>query len=150
MHNAASMSGLAFSNSHLGMAHSMGHALGATYGMAHGLSVALSNLYVIQFNRNVSAERYAEVAQALGVDTASAKDVTVRLVATLRDLMKRLGQPTTLKEFGIKHEDLMRDMKSVIDKTNMSACTFVAPRIPSAKEMEGIYLCAFDGRDVDF
>jgi alcohol dehydrogenase class IV len=65
MHNARSMSGLACSNSQYGMAHSMGHALGATY-MAHGLSVAISNLYVIPFNRNVVSERYAEIAYLWG------------------------------------------------------------------------------------
>ena len=64
--------------------------------------------------------------------------------------MKRLDQPTTLTEFGIKREDLMRDMKPLIEKTNMSACTFVAPRIPSSEEMEKLYLCAFEGSKVDF
>jgi alcohol dehydrogenase class IV len=64
--------------------------------------------------------------------------------------MKRLDQPTTLADFGIKREDLVRDMKSLIDKTNMSACTFVAPRIPSGEELEKLYLCAFEGREADF
>jgi alcohol dehydrogenase class IV len=150
MHNTGSMSGLAFSNSHLGMAHSMGHALGATYHMAHGLSVALSNLYVMQFSRSVVAERYAEIARVLGMAAPNPKEATSELIASLAGLMKRLDQPTTLAEFGIKREDLLRDMKPLIEKTNMSACTFVAPRIPSSEEMEKLYLCAFDGSQVDF
>lgn len=150
MHNTGSMSGLAFSNSHLGMAHSMGHALGATYHMAHGLSVAISNLYVMQFSRSVVAERYAEIARVLGITEPNPKEATAELIASLADLMKRLDQPTTLAEFGIKREDLLRDMKPLIEKTNMSACTFVAPRIPSSAEMEKLYLCAFEGSKVDF
>jgi alcohol dehydrogenase class IV len=64
--------------------------------------------------------------------------------------MKRLDQPTTLAEFGINREDLVQDMKPLIEKANMSACTFVAPRIPLSEEMEKLYLCAFDGSKVDF
>ncbi len=150
MHNAGSMSGLAFSNSHLGMAHSMGHALGATYRMAHGLSVAISNLYVMQFNRNVAVEKYADIAHALGINAPTAKDALEELVASVAALMKRLDQPTTLTEFGINRETLDRDMKPLIEKTNMSACTFVAPRIPSSEEMEKLYLCALEGSKVDF
>ena len=73
MHNAGSMSGLAFSNSHLGMAHSMGHALGATYHMAHGLSVAISNLYVMQLVKSVVVKRYADIARALGITSPHPK-----------------------------------------------------------------------------
>ena len=150
MHNAASMAGLAFSNSHLGIAHSMGHTLGAVYKMSHGLSVALSNIYVAQFNRGVSGERYAEMAQALGISAVDSKEATDALVAALRDLMNRLHQPVTLAQWGIKRDSLVQDMKTLIERTNMSACTFVAPRVPTAKELERLYLCALDGSKVDF
>lgn len=150
MHNAASMAGLAFSNSHLGIAHSMGHTLGAVYKVTHGLSVALSNLYVIQFNREVSCERYAEIAHALGMATQNSKEAVDALVAAIRELMTRLNQPVTLNQLGIKRDRMMEDMKTLIERTNMSACTFVAPRVPSSKEMENLYLCALEGREVDF
>jgi alcohol dehydrogenase class IV len=150
MHNAGSMSGLACSNSQYGMAHSMGHALGATYHMAHGLSVAISNLYVIPFNRKVVSERYAEIAYALGIRASAPEDATEELVASLAALMKRLDQPTTLVDFGIKREELARDMKRLIDKTNLSAALFVAPRIPLSEELEKLYFCAFEGSKVDF
>jgi alcohol dehydrogenase class IV len=150
MHNAASMAGLAFSNSHLGIAHSMGHTLGAVYKMTHGLSVALSNLYVIQFNRGVACERYAEIAQALGLPAPDSKAATDALVTAVRDLMGRLGQPVTLTQWGIKRESLVQDMNTLIERTNMSACTFVAPRVPTGKEIENLYLCALDGSRVQF
>ena len=150
MHNAGSLSGLACSNSQFGMAHSMGHALGATYHMVHGLSVAISNLYVIPYGGKVVSKRYAEIAYALGIRASTPEDATDRLVESLAALMKRLDQPTTLAEFGIKREELARDMKSLIDKTNMSGATFVAPRIPSSEELEKLYFCAFEGSKVDF
>ena len=150
MHNAASMAGLAFSNSHLGIAHSMGHTLGAIYKVTHGLSVALSNLYVMQFNRDVAGEKYAEIARALGVTAANNEEATDALVAAVRDLMNRLHQPVTLSQLGIKRDTMMHDMNTLIERTNMSACTFVAPRVPSSKELENLYLCALEGREVDF
>jgi alcohol dehydrogenase class IV len=150
MHYAGTMSGQACSNSQYGTAHSMGHALGATYHMAHGLSVAISNLYVIPFNSKAVAERYAEIAHALGIKASRAEDATDELVASLAALMKRLDQPTTLADFGIKREELARDMKSLIDKTNLSAALFVAPRVPLSEELEKLYFCAFEGSKVDF
>jgi alcohol dehydrogenase class IV len=150
MHNAGTMSGLACSNSQFGTAHSMGHALGATYHMTHGLSVAISNLYVIPFNRKAVPERYAEIAYALGIRASTPEDATQELVGSLAALMKRLDQPTTLADFGIKREQLTRDMKSLIDKTNLSAALFVAPRVPLSEELEKLYLCAFEGGKVDF
>jgi len=150
MHNAASMAGLAFSNSHLGIAHSMGHTLGAMYKITHGRSVALSNLYVIQFNRGVAGERYAEIAQALGLSALNTNEATNALVGALRDLMTRLNQPVTLTQSGIKRDSMVRDMNTLIERTNMSACTFVAPRVPTSKEIENLYLCALEGNEVDF
>jgi alcohol dehydrogenase class IV len=150
MHNAGSMSGLACSNSQFGMAHSMGHAVGATYHMAHGLSVAISNLYVIPFSRNAVLGRYAEIANALGIGASTPEHAVEKLVESLAALMERLDQPTTFADFGIKREELTRDMKALIDKTNMSGATFVAPRIPSSEQLEKLYLCAFDGSRVDF
>jgi alcohol dehydrogenase class IV len=55
-----------------------------------------------------------------------------------------------LAEFGIDRADLVRDMAPLIEKANMSACTFVAPRIPSRQELEKIYLCALEGSSVRF
>ena len=150
MHNAGTMSGLACSNSQFGTAHSMGHALGATYHMTHGLSVAISNLYVIPFNRKAVPERYAEIAYALGIRASTPEDATQELVGSLAALMKRLDQPTALVDFGIKREELARDMKPLIDKTNLSAALFVAPRVPLSEELEKLYLCAFEGGKVDF
>ena len=150
MHNAASMAGLAFSNSHLGIAHSMGHTLGAMYKITHGRSVALSNLYVIQFNRGVAGERYAEIAQALGLSAPNPQEATNALVTALKDLMTRLNQPVTLTQSGIKRDSMVRDMNTLIERTNMSACTFVAPRVPTSKEIENLYLCALEGNEVDF
>ncbi|HXX72176.1 MAG TPA: iron-containing alcohol dehydrogenase [Candidatus Acidoferrales bacterium] len=150
MHNAASMAGLAFSNSHLGIAHSMGHTLGAVYKMTHGLSVALSNLYVMQFNRDVVGEKYAEIARGLGITASSTKEAATALISAQKDLMNQLHQPVTLTQSGIDRNRMMLDMKTLIERTNMSACTFVAPRVPSSKELENLYLCALEGREVDF
>jgi alcohol dehydrogenase class IV len=86
----------------------------------------------------------------LGIRASTPEDATEKLVASLAALMKRLDQPTTLVDFGIKREELARDMKPLIDKTNLSAALFVAPRIPLSEELEKLYFCAFEGSKVDF
>lgn len=82
MANAATMAGMAFANAFLGVCHSMAHKLGAFHHIPHGVANALMIEEVLRFNAaEVPAKmgtfpqydhphtlrRYAEVAEALGV-----------------------------------------------------------------------------------
>ena len=65
---ASCLAGIAFSNSSTNLAHAGGRALGASFHVPHGLSVALLLPYVMEFGLEVSKERYAQVAIALGAN----------------------------------------------------------------------------------
>ena len=62
MRNVATMAGLAFSNSQIGVAHAMGHALGALFKIPHGRSDAVFLPYSIEYNSSEALDRYAEIA----------------------------------------------------------------------------------------
>ena len=83
MANAATMAGMAFANAFLGVCHSMAHKLGAYHHLPHGVANALMINHVLEFNAaEVPAKmgtfpqydypktlrRYAQVAEALGVE----------------------------------------------------------------------------------
>ncbi len=62
------LAGLAFSHSMVGMAHGIAHALGGVYHIPHGLANALVLPEVMAYNLDSCPERYADIAQALGVN----------------------------------------------------------------------------------
>jgi len=55
------MAGLSFSNSQIGLAHAMGHALGAVFKLPHGLCVGLYLASVVEFNSIGGADRYSRL-----------------------------------------------------------------------------------------
>ena len=82
-----------------GASHGIGYILGATYGVAHGHTSCVMLPAVLQWNAVVNAERQRALSLAMGAPERAAGDL-------VRELVGRLDQPTTLREVGIKREDL--------------------------------------------
>ena len=148
--NAATMSGLAFGNSQVGLAHGLGHALGAAFHMQHGLSVAISNIYVIQFSGRDAAERYADIAHVIGIREESSEKATRLLVESIKKLMVRLKTPLSLREAGIPQRGFEQNLEDLVEKTSRATVTFVNPRVPDAEEIRKLFVCMYEGKPVDF
>jgi len=148
--NAATMSGLAFGNSQVGLAHATGHALGAIFHMAHGLAVGISNPYVIQFSSRDAAQLYRDIAYVIGIKEESAKAATGMLVESIKSLMVHLRVPLSLREAGISQDAFKQNLETLIEQTNRSTCTFVNPRVPDPEEVRKLFACMYEGRPVDF
>ncbi|MGA2240047.1 MAG: iron-containing alcohol dehydrogenase, partial [Candidatus Bathyarchaeia archaeon] len=127
--NAATMSGLAFGNSQVGLAHATGHALGAIFHMPHGLAVGISNPYVIQFSSRDAAQLYRDIAHVIGIEEQSDQKATAMLVESIKKLMNHLETPLSLREAGISHSAFLQSLDNLIEQTNRSTCTFVNPRV---------------------
>jgi len=148
--NGATMSGLAFSNSQVGLVHAMGHALGAIFHMPHGLAVAVSTPYVIQFSSRDAAERYSDVARMIGIKEESAQKATEMLVESIKRLMVHLRIPLSLHEAGISQSVFEQSIDTLVEQTTRSTCTFVNPRVPDVEEIRKLFVCMYEGKPVDF
>jgi acetaldehyde dehydrogenase/alcohol dehydrogenase len=148
--NAATMSGLAFGNSQVGLAHATGHALGAVFHMPHGLAVGISNPYVIEFSSRDAAERYSNIAHVVGVKEESPQKATDMLVESIKKLMVHLETGLSLRAAGISQAAFEQNIGTLIEQTNRSTCTFVNPRVPDVEEIRKLYVCIYEGRRVDF
>lgn len=62
------LAGAAFSHSMVGMTHGIAHALGGVYHIPHGLANALVLPEVMAYNLDACWERYADIAQAMGIN----------------------------------------------------------------------------------
>ena len=150
MHYAATMAGIAFSNSQVGVAHSMGHSFGAVFKIPHGRATAVFFPYSIEFGAQEAGERYAEIAETIGVEAESVGRTVEKLVDVTKCLMEKIGEPLTVKEMGITWEDYSQKLDELIDKAERSTCNFVNPRVPSREELRRLFTYAFDGQTVDF
>ena len=150
MHNAATIAGLGFINSMAGLAHGLGHALGAVFKVPHGRAVGLFLPYTIEFAAQEVAERYADLMTAAGLGTPPAEEAGSRFAEAVRDLLKRLEQPTTLRALGIDTQMLESRLTKLVADAESDPSTVTSPRIPDDKEIERLYRYALEGRRVDF
>lgn len=99
---ASSMAAMAFNVAGLGAAHGTGHALSARLDLAHGQTLATMLPRVMSYNLDVRAEKYAKIAEALGVarGAASAADNAQAAIAQVIQLRKQLGLEKSISELG--------------------------------------------------
>lgn len=100
------VTGMAFSNVGLGIAHSMAHTLGAVYDTPHGVACAMMLPIVMEYNAECSGDKYKNIAEAMGVDTTGMDQETYRKAAVdaVRALSQDVGIPSKLE--ALKEEDL--------------------------------------------
>lgn len=100
------VTGMAFSNVGLGIAHSMAHTLGAVYDTPHGVACAMMLPIVMEFNQEATGEKYKNIAEAMGVDTTGMDQAAYRKAAidAVRQLSMDVGIPAKLE--ALKEEDL--------------------------------------------
>ncbi len=108
MHYAATLAGIAFANAFLDLAHGIAHALGSYLEILHGLACALAITHVIRYNaveaptRNTAfpqykyynvAERYAEIARAIGLDFKTPRGGVKKLIKKIEEMRRRVELP---------------------------------------------------------
>ena len=136
------VTGMAFSNVGLGVVHGMAHPLSAFYDTPHGVANAVLLPYVMQFNAEYTGEKFREIARMMGVDGVDGmtqEEYGKAAIDAVRQLSIDVGIPQTLKEIGVKAEDL----DALADAAMADVCTGGNPR-PCTKELVlGVYQTAF-------
>ena len=150
MHNAATMAGMAFGNSQVGIAHAMGHSLGAIFRVPHGRTVDLFLSYSIEYAAREAKERYADIARAIGIEAKTEEEAVEKLVEAVRGLDREVGEPASIKELGIPRDDFEKRLDDLVTRAMNSTCTFMNPRVPDSEDTRKLFLYAFDGKEVDF
>lgn len=105
---ASTMAGIAFSNSMVGLVHSLGHATGAVAHLPHGLCMSLFLPYVLEYNKDKISHKLAELLLPLaGADVYASTPAdqraqkSIQVIRQLRDVLnERTKLPRTLQETG--------------------------------------------------
>ncbi|TYQ13191.1 UNVERIFIED_CONTAM: acetaldehyde dehydrogenase/alcohol dehydrogenase [Acetivibrio alkalicellulosi] len=159
MANASTMSGMAFTNAFLGINHSMAHNLGATFNIPHGRANAIILPHVIEYNASKPTkfiaypkyeypqanERYFQIAQHLKLNASTTEEGVNSLVNAIKDLMKKVDIPLSLKDTGIRREDLDRNLDYLSNNAFADQCTGTNPRMPLVEELKEVFIKAYEG-----
>lgn len=143
MHDASAMAGFAFTNSWLGIAHSLAHQLGGMYHIPHGVANAIVLPNVIRFNSKAT-DRFEDLATVLGKQ--SAEDLAQE-VETLRADINVIG---SVKDFGVSEEEWTKNLKYIANNSFADPCTGFNPRKPTVEELEQIFQACYEGVKVNF
>jgi len=158
---ASTMAGMAFANAFLGVCHSMAHKLGSMYHVPHGLANAILLNDVIRFNAvdapakqaafpqykyPIAVERYARIADYLGLGGTAPAQKVEKLIAAIEDLKKKVEIPATLKEVGIDEKEFLANLDALSEEAFDDQCTGGNPRYPLVREIADMYKKAFYGK----
>ena len=128
------VTGMAFSNVGLGIAHSVAHTLGAVYDTPHGVACAMMLPIVMEYNAECTGEKLKAVAEAMGVDTTGMDQAAYRKAAVdaVRQLSVDVGIPTKLE--ALKEEDL----DFLAESAYADACAPGNPKAASVEDIKGL------------
>ena len=93
MARASLQAGMAFTNALLGATHAIAHQIGGALDLPHGLLNAILMPHVMRFNAETHADRYVDVAAALGVATDGLDPGTTaeRAIERVEELSRSAG-----------------------------------------------------------
>ena len=162
IHHAATIAGMAFANSFLGLCHSMAHKLGGAFNVPHGIANALLFNQVIRYNATdcprkqaifpqykcpEAKKRYGQIAGNLKLGGRDDDEKLENLLAAISKLKEDIEIPHSIKDWGIKEEDFFAKLDDMVEKAFDDQCTGANPVYPLMEDIRQIYIDAYYGTD---
>jgi alcohol dehydrogenase len=105
---AATLAGMAFSNSGVGIVHALEYPLGGLTGVGHGEGNGLLLPHVMLYNLPARTDDFADIARWLGAEVSdrSPADAAASAVAHVHQLLQAIGIRTQLRQLGVLPEQI--------------------------------------------
>lgn len=138
---AATLGGMAFSNSSVCLVHGMSRPIGAVFHLPHGLSNALLLPSITRFSVVARAERYATIARTVGcADHGTSDDAAcAKLIDWLTDLNAALEIPRLSACRGVTPDVFESSVEKMAADALASGSPANNPRVPTANEIISLY-----------
>jgi alcohol dehydrogenase class IV len=150
---AASLGGMAFSNSQVCLAHVLGHSMGSVLRLQHGLTVGLSLPYTIEYNikdNPETAKLYAELSILIGIQEKDDTKAAKAFAKKIRDLQIKLDFPLNLKDAGVSKKDFEQGLDKLVEFAMMDTSITMNPRNIDSETIRKMYEYMFEGKSIDF
>ena len=125
MQLAATLAGMAFNHSGLGICHSIAHTLGARFHIPHGRANALVLPEVMRFNLKdgATARRYAKLAASLGMAMDTVEKGAMSMILAVETLKGLLHLPKRLSDLDIDPGQVAADLPVIARDALADYCT---------------------------
>lgn len=140
VHIGASMAGLSFSNSQIGLAHALGHSLGAHFRIPHGKSVGIFLPIVVKFNYESVTERYNRLNRIIP-DRYREQS----LHESILKVLDAVEQDTTIKGVGIGETEFNKNLESLVSIASESTGMVTNPRDANSEDLRNLFIEAYGG-----
>ena len=148
IHYAASMVGVAMSNTSLGIGHACGHAVGSIFDIQHGYAVGVMIPYNILYNQRKGAPIYQRILSNLNIPDAA--DPAKSLSQVMIDFLKKLDAPCSFKELDIPKKEWDKNLKRLVATALSDPSLMTNPRSANEEKMTKLFEYAYEGYTVDF
>lgn len=159
MHNAATIAGMAFANSFLGMVHAMAHKVGAEFHTVHGYTCAILLPHCIRYNGTVPSKlsvwpkynvyhadkRYQTVAKLLGLKASTPEEGVKSLADAVTNLIREIGLSPNFADLGIDEKQWNDRISEIAVLAYEDQCSPANPRVPMVEDMVEILKKAYKG-----
>lgn len=134
--------GIAFANAGVGAVHALAYPLGGRYHVGHGIANAMLLPYVMEFNAIGEIEKFARVAELLGVcrQGKSDRDMAFAGVEAVKALSADIGISSQLRTLGVREEDIDSLSEAAIQIDRLLANN---PRSVTVGDIKAIYTNAY-------
>jgi alcohol dehydrogenase class IV len=136
---ASTMTGIAFNMNANAIVHAASTPVTARHGVPHGVANAIFLPAGIDFLRPACEAKLAVVAQALGEDVSglSEPDAARRGVEAVRELLRQVELPATLRDWGLDPAEL--DIAALVEDAMKSRNIATNPRPVSYEDLADLY-----------
>ncbi len=159
MHNAATISGMAFGNAFLGIVHAMSHVTGSKYTLPHGRTNATYLPHVIRYNGTVptklnawpkyehyvAPERFQEIARHLGLKADTPAEGVESYARAVEELRAAVGLPQSFADQGVAEADFLGSLDELAMAAYEDQCAPANPRMPMLADMKMLMEAAYYG-----
>jgi alcohol dehydrogenase class IV len=145
IHYAATMAGIAFSNSGNGICHTIATKVGGIFKLTHGRGNAIALPYSIQYNRKMVGDLFTTISRAIGYSGDDPSWAADYLTQRIRQVQEQLGIPGSYREAGINENAYQGKIKDFAMTSGTYPTTLANPRQPTVEELESLYQACYRG-----
>jgi alcohol dehydrogenase len=108
-------------NTGLGLSHALGHQIGPAFGVPHGITSCLALVPAMRFMAGLAPERFAEIAEGLGLpfDPARPSEGALACADAARAFIAGFEVPTRLSQLGVDADHAQALAPQVIEELEL-------------------------------
>jgi alcohol dehydrogenase class IV len=109
-------------NTRFGISHALGHQIGAKWDVPHGITSCITMPHAMSFMAEIAPERFAPIAEGLGVpfEAANARAGALECASRVARFIAQFDIPHTLKDAGVPRGEIHQIAATVLDEVERS------------------------------